>query len=417
MKARDPHDRLLFRPGWAPPDEHEGTRRMRKRAVSAALRAGVTSRTPLLVTLVFTFLVSTLAGVSGGIQTATARDVLRAGGTQRIVISSLDSKGTFGILNSKRMKLIRSVPGVEYAIPEHPSAIRTPVGSGMPRLSLATHSWGSYVPPPITGGSVAEGVLPGQVVLPARTQGVDFTSYLGRTLSFGYSDKTPAPPGSEAEVEEAADDSRPARADSAVIELEVIATYDPRWHADGPQTAYLAPVTAARLAAANEGKTVSQLRRGSDAERVGVVVDESHEPRAVASRLREMGLGAFRLPLRERKMIATVDTWRYIALGGLLGGAALFGVFTARRNGSRERFERTTTAAAVALAGAVPATALGIPGALVLRAPMEEFLGLRIDHWMLLPSPVWMLLGILLPALAAAAGVVGERASGRFRRG
>ncbi|SDK36557.1 hypothetical protein SAMN04487820_10745 [Actinopolyspora mzabensis] len=391
---------------------------MRKRAVSAALRAGFTSRTPLLVTLVFTFLFSTLAGVSGGIQTATARDVLRADGAQRIVISSLDSKGTFGILDDERMELIRSVPGVEYAVADYPSAIRTPVGTDMPRLSLATHSWGSYVPPPITGGSVAEGVLPGQVVLPARSQGVDFTRYLGRTLSFSYRDELPAPPGSETGIEEAAEDSRPIRTNSAIIELEVIATYDHRWHADGPQTAYLAPATAVRVAAAAEGKTVSQLRESSNAERVGVLVDEPHEPRAVASRLRDMGLGAFRMPLREQKMIATVHTWRYIALGGLLGGAALFGVLTARRNGSRERFEhRTTTAAAVALAGAVPATALGIPGALVLRAPMEEFLGLRIDHWMLLPSPVWVLLGILLPALAAAAGVVGERASGRFRRG
>ncbi|MGJ7905080.1 hypothetical protein ACOQFL_01215 [Actinopolyspora sp. H202] len=391
---------------------------MRKRAVSAALRAGFTSRTPLLVTLVFTFLVSTLAGVSGGIQTATDRDVLRADGAQRIVISSLNSKGTFGSLDDERMELIRSVPGVDHAVADYPSAIRTPLGTGMPRLSLATHSWGSYVSPPITGGSVAEGVLPGQVVLPARSQGVNFTRHLGRTLSFSHSDKLPAPPRPEAGIEEAADGSRSPGVGSAIIELEVIATYDPRWHADGPQTAYLAPVTAARVAAAGEGKTVSQLRETSNIERVGVLVEESYEPRAVASRLREMGLGAFRLPLREQKMIATVGTWRYIALGGLLGGAVLFGVFTARRNDSRERFEHgAPTAAAVALAGAVPATALGIPAALVLRAPMEEFLGLRIDHWMLLPSPVWVLLGILLPALAAAAGVAGERASGRFRRG
>ncbi|WP_244515411.1 hypothetical protein [Actinopolyspora xinjiangensis] len=366
--------------------------------------------------LVFTFLLGTLAGVSAGIQHATARDLLRADGAQRLVVSPLDSKGTIGQLNAEKLEMIRSIPGVEWAVGDYVSSIRSPEDSPLPRFSLATHSWGSYVPPPITSGSVVDGLKPGQVVVPSHSQGVDFTRHLGRTVLFAYSSEaedTP-PPSSEDGAEQAADLQRKPPLVSETIELEIVATYDARWHADGPETAYLSPVTAAKLASAADGKTASLLRITNGADRVGVMVEDSHDPEVVAERLRETGLGTFPLPLRERKMIATVDTWRYIALGGLLVGAALFGVFTFRRNRAEEPLPRVAGVAAVSgLAAAVPATVLGMLGALALRAPMEAFLGLRIDWWMLVPSPAWILLGMLLPALVAAAGASVPRAGRR----
>ncbi|KGI80981.1 hypothetical protein IL38_14580 [Actinopolyspora erythraea] len=386
------------------------------------MRSGFRSA-PLPVMLVFTFLLGTLAGVSAGIQHATARDLLRADGAQRIVVSPLDSKGTVGQLNTEKLEMVRSVPGVEWAVGDYVSSIRSPEGSPLPRFSLATHSWGSYVPPPITSGSVADGLGLGQVVVPSRSQGVDFTRHLGRTLRFAYSseaeDTSPPSPdeaSSEDGAEQAADIPRKPPLVSETIELEIVATYDARWHADGPETAYLSPVTAAKLASAADGKTASLLRLTNGADRIGVMVEDSHDPEVVAERLREIGLGAFPLPLRERKMIATVDTWRYVALGGLLVGAALFGVFAARRNRAEEPLPRVAGVAAVSgLAVAVPATVLGMLGALALRAPMEAFLGLRIDWWMLVPSPVWILLGMLLPALVAAAGASVSRAGRRQR--
>ncbi|NYH76910.1 hypothetical protein FHR84_000224 [Actinopolyspora biskrensis] len=409
-------------------------------AGSAGSPRELINRGTLAVVLVFTFLLSTITGVSSGMRAATERDVLRADGADRIVVSSLPSMTTRGNLNARKLNLIEAVAGVEQVVPDYPSSLRAPEGdSALPEFSLAVRSWGSYVPPPLTEGTVQGPLPPDAIVVPARSQGTDFTRYLGRTIRMSYTVASPdprKPPRDEgadeksAAEQEAAEQEGDAQEEGAqeeeapaggapdetapssppsfseTIELRVAATYDPRWHADGSDTAYVAPRTAAMLAAADTGQTPEALHGGSGAERVGVLVDEASDVNSVAARLREMGIGAFPLVEREKNLIRTVELWRYVALFGVLISAALLGASGVRRLTLGELDGRGVLgrAAGIGLVAGVLATGLGVLAALALRAPMEAFLGLRIQWFTLVPGGVRTTVSVLAPALAAVAG-------------
>ncbi|WP_017976022.1 hypothetical protein [Actinopolyspora halophila] len=424
-------------------------------AGSAGLPRKLTNLGTLSVVLVFAFLLSTTTGVSSGMRAATERDVLRADGADRILVSSLPSMTTRGNLNARKLNLIEAVAGVKQVVPDYPSSLRAPKGdSALPEFSLAVHSWGSYVPPPLTEGTVQEPLPPDAIVVPARSQGTDFTRYLGRTIRLSYTVASPEPQepprdeGSDeksaaeqeaadqkAADQKAADQEGDAREEDAqeesaqgekepatgapeetapssppsfseTIELRVAATYDPRWHADGSDTAYVAPRTAAMLAAAESGRTPEALHGGPGAGRLGILVDEASDVNSVGARLREMGVGAFPAFEREKNLIRTVELWRYVALSGVLISAALLGASVVRRptRGERAGPGSLGRAAGIGLVAGVLATGLGVLAALALRAPMEEFLGLRIQWFTLVPGGARITMSVLAPALAAVAG-------------
>ncbi|WP_019853655.1 hypothetical protein [Actinopolyspora mortivallis] len=388
--------------------------------------AGFADPGTLAVLMVFTLLLSTIAGVGSAMRAATARDILRADGAERIEISPLPSMGTRGRLNAEKLTLVESVDGVRQVVPDYTSSLRSPRGGELPRVSLRTRSWGSTVRPPLTAGTVPNPLPPDQIVVPAHVQGVDFRAHLGERVRMNYTvppppkpaaseeesgerERTRSGPDDEAEDEQRAQAASVAHSASEIsetIELRIAATYDPRWHADGPDTAYVAPRTAAVLAAAAEGTTAERVHAVNGADRVGVVVEKDTDPAEVAARLREMGLGAFPLVDRERNLIRTVEVWYYIALLGVLVSAVLLGFrgvgrFTAAGGSGEGALVR---GAALGLGVGVLATGLGVLGALVLRAPMEEFLGLRIQWFTLVPDPRRALIAAVLPALATFAG-------------
>ncbi|WP_438387779.1 hypothetical protein [Actinopolyspora saharensis] len=424
-------------------------------AGSAGLPRKLANRGTLSVVLVFAFLLSLTSGVSSGMHAATERDVLRADGADRLVVSSLPSMTTEGDLNARKLNLIRAVPGVEQVIPDYPSSLRSPKDSSLPKFSLAVHSWGSYVPPPLTGGSVQEPLPPDAIVVPARTQGADFTRFLGREIRLSYtvaSSEPQEPPRDEGSDEGSAEEESAAEQQagnekaaagqesdesskeegaqekgppagqgpgaqapeapssppdfSETIELRVAATYDPRWHADGSDTAYVAPRTAAMLAAADSGQTPEQLHGGPGADRLGILVEEGSDVNSVGGRLREMNVGAFPAFEREKNLNRTVELWRYVALFGVLISAGLLGAREVRRavRGGRAGRGELGRAASIGLVTGVLATGLGVLAALALRAPMEEFLGLRIQWFTLVPGGARIAISVLAPALAAVAG-------------
>ncbi|SDQ94018.1 ABC transporter permease [Actinopolyspora saharensis] len=289
-------------------------------------RAGPTRRrtdSPARATLgtlvVLTILVSALASVTSGARSTVEREVLREGGSTQVELSALDSGQSIRTLDPDNLDRARDVEHVDGVVPDYVSTIYTRNSDPeTPTFDLTTHSWNPATHPSVVRGEVPRPLRPGQIVLPARSGGVDFTPYVGEKLPAAHTEATGERSGSPAHST-----------------FTVVATYDPAWQLDGPDVAYVAPETAAALAAAKAGVSPEHYRSSAGALSAVVSVTEQRHVSAVTHELRRLDFSAAPVADRVNEGVPGIAGFGYrIGLLGVLLAAVLTGLARSLSAGS-----------------------------------------------------------------------------------
>ncbi|SDP01607.1 putative ABC transport system permease protein [Actinopolyspora xinjiangensis] len=373
-------------------------------------RSNSSIRSTLGLLVVLTVLVSGLASVTTGARTAVERELLRSGGLTQLDVSSLETGRAVRELDAENLDRVRDVAHVVEAVPDHVSSIYTgSADPNAPTFDLTTHSWRPSTRPTIVRGEVPRPLRPGQLVLPVHGSGVDFNRFVGEELPVAYTRATGERSGTPAHTT-----------------FEVVATYDPGWRFDGPDTAYVAPETAAVLAAAKAGMSPERYRSTTGATSAVVSVSEQRNVPTVVEKLRELGFSASPVADRVRNLpgvLGAAELGYRIGILVVLAVAVLTGSSSAR-SGLHHRFSELAvpripgdsvsgirriplggTVLTGLLAGVVGGTA-GFGGALLLRGSLERLLGLEVGVTDMLPSPLWGAALVLAPPIGLAVGAL-----------
>ncbi|WP_157062918.1 ABC transporter permease [Actinopolyspora mortivallis] len=348
----------------------------------------------LLVTL--TVLVSALTCVTSAARSAIERDVLRSGGLTQVHLSSIETGRSVRGLDTENLNRAREVEHVAEVVPDYVSSVYTGDSDpGAPTFDLTTHSWRPSTRPSVVRGELPRSLRPGQIVLPAHSGGVDFNRYVGKTLPAAYTRATGEHSGTPAHTT-----------------FEVVATYDPERQSDGPDTAYLAPETAATLAAAKAGTTPERYRSTTGARSAVVSVTERRYVSTVARELRRLGFSATPATDRMRDLpgvFGAAERGHRIGVLVVLAVAVLTGSLHTRsglldRPVSAPRRGSLGEAMLTGLLAGVIGSALGLGGALLLRGPSEGLLGLEVPLSGLVPGPLWATAVVLTPLVGLTVG-------------
>ncbi|PRW63572.1 hypothetical protein [Actinopolyspora mortivallis] len=350
----------------------------------------------LLVTL--TVLVSALTCVTSAARSALERDVLRSGGPARIDLSAIETGRAVHALDSENLEQVRGLEHVTNVTPDYISSVYT--GSRdpeAPTFDLTTHSWRPSIRLPVVRGELPQPLRPGQVVLPARSGGVDFNRYVGRSLPVAYTQATGEHSGTATHTT-----------------FEVVATYAPGQRSDEPDTAYLAPETAAMLAAAKAGVPPEQYRSTTGARSAVVSVTDQQYVSTVTEKLEQMGFSASPVAERVRNLpgvLGAADLGHRIGVLVVLAVAVLTGLFHTRsslphESGSGPRRILLGEAMPTGLLLGLLGSAIGLGVAVLLRGPLERLLGLEVPLSGLLPSPLWATALVVAVLLGLTAGTL-----------
>ncbi|WP_200308663.1 ABC transporter permease [Streptomyces adelaidensis] len=375
-------------------------------------RDGRSLRRAMPTLTVLAALLTTSAGVASGAAGAVERDVLGSGGLTQIELTSFEGDESVRPLTTSALRDAADVPGVRRVVADYTSALYAEEEG---TYDLAGHTLTPGDELPFVDGEkgkarvAAEGLGPGDVVLPATAQGTGFASLLGRTVAFGYTKATSASSGT-----------------TAVIRLKVVALYDPSWQADGPDVAYLSEDTAALLAAARAGQEPETFRAREGARSAVVLVGHQRQVAAVTKSLQGDGFSAAPVSDRVRNLpglfgvadLAMRIGVLVLAVGAVALGAvraadstrARVGQFAVLRilGSGRPELRRILLGEAVlsgGVAGLVGAVA-GTGASVALAGPLSGLLGLPITRTDALPGPAWVAAALLLPAVGLAAGTL-----------
>ncbi len=377
-------------------------------------RSDSSVRSTLGLLVILTILVSALASVAAGARSAVERDVLHSGGLTQIDLSLIETGRTVRSLDSASLDQARGIEHVAKVVPDYVSTIYTGTRDPTaPTFDLTTHSWRPSTRPSITRGEVPHPLQPGQIVLPTHSDGVDFTRYVGKKFPAAYTRATGERSGTPEHTT-----------------FAVVATYDPEWQLDGPDTAYVSPETAATLAAAKAGMPPERYRSTTGATSAVVSVTEQQYVSTVAQELQQLDFSAAPVTDRVRNLpgvLGAADLGYRVGILVVLAIAVLTGLSNARSS-IRSRLSELAVlrilgnsvsglrrillgeALLTGLLAGVLGSAVGIGGALLLRGPVEGLLGLEVPVTSMLPDPLWGAAAALTPLLGLAIGaLVGGR--------
>ncbi|MBG0856155.1 ABC transporter permease [Streptomyces spinoverrucosus] len=369
-------------------------------------RDGRSLRRAVPALAVLAALLTTSAGVAAGAAGAVERDVLGSGGLTQVELSAFEGDASVRSLTASALRDAGSVPGVRQVVGDYSSVLYAEEHG---TYDLTSHTLTPGDDLPVREGAIPAELGPKDVVLPATAQGTDFAPLLGRTVSFGYTQASGAASGT-----------------TDVIELRIVALYDPSWQADGPGVAYLAEDTAAFLAAARAGVDAEAYREKEGAQSAVVVVEHQRQVAAVTQALQDDGFSASAVSDRVRNLpglfgvadLAMRVGVLLLAVGALGLGAvrasdsarARLGQFAVLRilgTGQPELRrillgEALLSGGVAGLVGAVAGTGLSV----ALVGPLSDVLGLPITVADALPGPAWAAAALVLPAAGLAAGTL-----------
>ncbi|MDG4864878.1 ABC transporter, partial [Streptomyces sp. T-3] len=231
---------------------------------------------------VLSALLAASAGVAAGATGAIERDVLASGGLTQIELSSFEGESSVRPLTTDALADAARLPGVTGVVPDYPATLYAEDDG---TYDLSGHTLAPDSDIPVVKGKLPERLADGQVVLPAKAQGTDFASYLGKRTTFGYTKATGRDSGG-----------------TERIELEAVALYDPSWQVDGRDVAYMSEGTAALLAAARAGQPVGEFRAKEGAQSAVVAVAHQSKVAGVAKKLQDDGFSASPVADRVRQL-------------------------------------------------------------------------------------------------------------------
>ncbi|MER5974447.1 FtsX-like permease family protein [Streptomyces sp. NPDC002055] len=351
-------------------------------------------------------LLTTSAGVAAGATETIERDVLSSGGLTQIELSAFEGESSVRPLTTSALHDAARIAGVKKVVADFSSTL---YAEDEGTYDLASHTLSPGADLPVVKGKIPPRLGKNQVILPASAQGTDFTSSLGRSVTFGYTRATGAESGT-----------------TALMKLEIVALYDPSWQVDGPGVAYLSEETAAHLAAARAGQKPAVFRAKDGAQSATVVVSHQKQVSGATKALQDDGFSASPVSDRVRqlpglfgaadiamRMGVVALALAAIGLGGVRAAdsarARLSQFATLRILGSgRPELRRILLGEAV-LTGAVAGLVgvlIGTGLSAVLAAPLSDMLGLPISVTDALPGPGWAAATLLLPVIGLALGTL-----------
>jgi putative ABC transport system permease protein len=269
-----------------------------------------------------------------------------------------------------------ALPGVASVQPRAQVSFgfETPDGSAE-ALLYATTERPALAPPVVA--SVRRRLFPlhgREIVVPARSQGVDFHRYLGRTITVDLTRKT-----------------GPGTGTGASAKVTVAGLIDPGWQLDNPDAAYASRATVVRWAALRAGVKPRAYLNSVGYDQLTVVARTSAQVPAVRRAIQRYGYPATTL---EQQLSALPTTLALIhtagqallailALLAFAGTVTVTGALARQRSpeigvlkalGFRTRYvlglllaEMTLTGAAAAVAGTLLGVVLGSAGTAALR--------------------------------------------------
>jgi putative ABC transport system permease protein len=267
--------------------------------------------------------------------------------------------------------------------------------------------------PPIVASS-RPAVFPlkaGEAVLPARSQGMDLRSLLGRSVPVTATRQVADGQGSPLDDE-----------------IQVVGLYDETYADDGPSAAYVDSALVVRWAAAKAGVPDTDFLAVQGYASANLVVDQADHVPATVTKVRELGFGAVALASRLTDLPASLRllrTFAYVVLGALMlfslvTGFVLAGSFVSSRTkelgvlkalGFSRRRILSILLTEMGIAGLVAGAAgvvlgnLASAGALALLGG-TEVLDVMLPEGTGLPDPLWTIGLLVLPVAALLAGAL-----------
>ncbi|WP_328318374.1 ABC transporter permease [Streptomyces sp. NBC_00388] len=317
------------------------------------------------------------SGIAGQAQGAADSGVRESAANRSITVDKPDNDGPDAkSLTTSSVRSLARLPGV--ASVQH--RLQASFGIKDDRVSgalLYATTYRPALPPPVTS-SVRRHLFPlrtGEVVLPAKAQGLSLKAELGRTVPATLTRFV-------AEGQGTGDDDT----------VRVVGLYDPAWQIDGPDTAYADDATVVRWAAERAGVSAKTYLATVGYGQLTVVTDRSADVAAVQQRVQHLGYPAVTLRQQLTALPAVLELIRQVGrvlvvVLGLLafaGAVAVTGALARQRVreigilkavGFRTRrvlglllAEMALTGVYAALVGAVLGVGLSAVAAAVLRA-------------------------------------------------
>ncbi|KIE22788.1 ABC transporter permease [Streptomyces sp. MUSC 125] len=340
-----------------------------------------------------------------------AHDRVQEGTANRsITVDRLLERTDSKLLGNAALHEIAAIPHVTSVQPR----VQASFGfkdKNIPGVLLYATTLRPSLPPPLTK-SVRKHLFPlhtGEIVLPARSQGSDLSSLLGRTITVSTTQRTSTNGGS-------------GTSDT----VHVVGLFDPSWQIDGPGAAYAADATVIRWAAAMEGVPAKDYTSVIGYSKATVLAASAADVPDVLHAIQQDGYAATTLQQEMTALPGVLDLIRaagtlllvVLGLVALLGALVVAGALSRQRVreigilkavGFRSRSILTMLVAEMALVGitgALVGALLGMGGAAATVAALHGDPELAPYLPAALPLPSISALGELL-LLTVAVTVIG----------
>ncbi|WP_426569244.1 ABC transporter permease [Streptomyces canus] len=349
-------------------------------------------------------------GIADRAQGATDSGVKESSANRSITVDRPDGRPDTPQLTDRTVERLARLPHVESVQHRAQASFGLLTEAGDTVLLYAT-TYRPAMPPPVTK-SVRKDLFPlrpGEIVAPARSQGVDLSALVGREI--------------ETETTRFV---RPGEGTGVSGQVRLVGVYDPTWQLDNVDAAYAADSTVIRWAAQRAGVQEENYLRTVGYDQLTVVARTAADVPGVMRSVQRLGYPAVTLQQQLDELPAVLELIRMVGqvLLGVLGVLAFVGAVTVTGALSRQRAqeigilkavgfrtravltmlvtEMALVGAVAALLGTVLAAVLGGGAAAVLRRSAD--LAPYVKGWVLLPSAGTLLLLLVLTVLVVAVG-------------
>ncbi|MFF0202367.1 FtsX-like permease family protein [Streptomyces sp. NPDC005017] len=351
-------------------------------------------------------------GIADHAQSAADSGVRESVANRSVTVDRPDDRPDTAPLTDRTEDRLAGLPHVESVQHRAQVSFGIVAPEGDTALLYAT-TYRPALAPPVTRSVRARvfPLRPGEIVAPARSQGLDLRKLLGQRIEL-----------------ETIRYVRPGEGTGVRREARLVAVYDPSWQMDGPDAAYAADTDVVAWAAARTGQPADRYPATVGYDQLTVVARSADDVPAVLESVQDLGYPAVTLRQQLTTLPAVLELVEVSGrlLLGVLGVLAFTGAVTvtgalARRRaqeigilkavGFRTGAVLTLLVTEMALAGAVAALfgavlgmLLGGAGAALLRGSpdLAPYAVSRLP----LPSPGTFVLLLALTVLVVAAGAL-----------
>ncbi|QNS08291.1 ABC transporter permease [Streptomyces xanthii] len=351
-------------------------------------------------------------GIADRAQGAADADVRESSANRSITVDRPDERPDARQLTDRTAARLAKLPRVASVQPRAQASFGVLTEAGDTVLLYAT-TYRPALPPPVVK-SVRKHVFPlrpGEIVAPAKSQGVDLSGHVGEDLDI-----------------ETTRFVRQGEGKGVRDRARLVGVYDPTWQLDNPDAAYAADTTVIAWAARRAGEPEDRYLSTIGYDQLTVVAETASDVPRVTKSVQELGYPAVTIQQQLDALPAVLDMIGVVGrvLLGVLGVLAFVGAVTVTGALSRQRAqeigvlkavgfrtravltmlvtEMAVVGAVAALLGTALGAVLGGGTAALLRGRAD--LAPYVSGWLVLPSADALCLVLGLTVLVVATGSV-----------